>query len=61
MMSVSMLLLQPIQRIMKYPLLLREILKHTPDAAKDKGKLIKALAMVEVRCTFPRHYVIRGH
>jgi hypothetical protein len=43
---------------MKYPLLLREIMKHAGEDAKDKGKLIKALAMVEVWRWEIKNYII---
>ena len=56
-MGLQHFLLAPIQRIMKYPLLLREILKYTPDRSKDKAVLTKALAMVEV-CMCVRVFVL---
>ncbi|MDP2435802.1 MAG: RhoGEF domain-containing protein, partial [archaeon] len=40
-------LIKPTQRICKYPLLIREILKHTPDAHPDNQPLREALAKIE--------------
>jgi hypothetical protein len=37
----------PMQRILKYPLLLKELIKHTPEAHPDKSKLIIAREEVE--------------
>jgi hypothetical protein len=32
-------LIKPVQRICQYPLLLQELLKHTPDAHKDRASV----------------------
>lgn len=40
-------LLLPIQRICKYPLFLKTILKHTPDAHEDHEKMSAALTTIE--------------
>eukprot|EP01147_Barroeca_monosierra_P010411 gene10411-2542_t len=37
----------PMQRILKYPLLLKEVIKHTPDGHPDKSRLQDALKKVE--------------
>lgn len=41
--DLSSFLIKPVQRILKYPLLLNELLKHTPDDHPDKTGLIKAI------------------
>src|SRR3990167_7616875 len=40
-------LIKPIQRICKYPLLLKDLLKHTPSAHSDYEKLESALQKIE--------------
>ncbi|EGD78927.1 hypothetical protein PTSG_11799 [Salpingoeca rosetta] len=37
----------PMQRILKYPLLIKELIKHTPDSHPDKARLQDALRQVE--------------
>jgi guanine nucleotide exchange factor for Rho/Rac/Cdc42-like GTPase family protein len=37
-------LIKPVQRILKYPLLLRELVKNTPDDHPDRLRLDEALA-----------------
>eukprot|EP00056_Hartaetosiga_gracilis_P004588 m.76390 g.76390 ORF g.76390 m.76390 type:complete len:651 (+) comp11879_c0_seq1:936-2888(+) len=41
----------PMQRVLKYPLLIKSILKHTPDSHPDKVKLEKALEGVQQLAT----------
>ncbi|KAI9223563.1 hypothetical protein BC828DRAFT_375590 [Blastocladiella britannica] len=45
--DISSLLIKPVQRLCKYPLLLREILKHTPASHADHADLTTALAVIE--------------
>lgn len=40
-------LIKPIQRICKYPLLLKELLKHTPDDHPDYEYLSKSCQSIE--------------
>ena len=39
-------LIKPMQRVCKYPLLLREIVKHTPDSHSDYQTLQEALQLI---------------
>ncbi|XP_031562660.1 dynamin-binding protein-like [Actinia tenebrosa] len=41
--DLSSFLIKPVQRVLKYPLLLSELLKYTPEIHKDKQNLIKAI------------------
>ncbi|XP_048577434.1 intersectin-1 isoform X3 [Nematostella vectensis] len=47
---LSSYLLKPLQRICKYPLLIKEILKHTPDIHPDRMNLEIALEKAEELC-----------
>ncbi|XP_032242810.2 dynamin-binding protein isoform X1 [Nematostella vectensis] len=50
--DLSSFLIKPVQRVLKYPLLLSELLKCTPQIHKDKDNLVRALsAMTEVAAT----------
>ena len=40
-------LIKPIQRICKYPLLLRDLLKHTDNSHQDYNNLVQALQKIE--------------
>jgi len=44
-------LIKPVQRICKYPLLLRELIKYTDESNKDYNNLIKAYARLETVVT----------
>ncbi|OUM66294.1 hypothetical protein PIROE2DRAFT_59475 [Piromyces sp. E2] len=44
-------LIKPVQRICKYPLLLRELIKYTDESNKDYANLIKAYARLETVVT----------
>ncbi|EFA80523.1 RhoGEF domain-containing protein [Heterostelium album PN500] len=46
-MNLHSFLIKPVQRICKYPLLLRELLKATPNDHLDYGQLISAVAKIE--------------
>ncbi|KAI9175955.1 hypothetical protein H9P43_006319 [Blastocladiella emersonii ATCC 22665] len=46
-MDLGSFLLKPVQRLCKYPLLLRQILEHTPSDHADHAPLVEAVAMVE--------------
>ncbi|KAN0137761.1 hypothetical protein V8E53_004245 [Lactarius tabidus] len=46
--DLSSLLIKPVHRLFKYALLLRAIIKETPDSHGDKENLRRAKAMVEV-------------
>lgn len=46
-MNLGAFLIKPVQRICKYPLLLRELLKNTDDSHPDKESLQKALKAIE--------------
>ncbi|KAL6048045.1 DH domain-containing protein, variant 2 [Balamuthia mandrillaris] len=39
-------LIKPIQRVCKYPLLLKELLKHTPETHEDYADLVEAMTQV---------------
>ena len=45
--SLESFLIKPVQRICKYPLLLKEILKHTPDTHADHLPLKSAMERIE--------------
>ncbi|XP_065583401.1 intersectin-1-like isoform X3 [Artemia franciscana] len=47
---LSAFLLQPVQRITKYPLIIKQILKHTPITHPDRQNLEEALAKAELLC-----------
>jgi len=49
-------LIKPVQRICKYPLLLRELLKYTDESSKDYSNLIKAYARLETVVTVVNGY-----
>ncbi|KAJ3041239.1 cytochrome c oxidase subunit 1, partial [Rhizoclosmatium hyalinum] len=49
--SLESFLIKPIQRICKYPLLLRELMKHTPKTMADYPELEKALEKMESLAT----------
>ena len=40
-------LLLPVQRICRYPLMLKELLKHTPDSHVDKNTIASALSVMQ--------------
>ncbi|CAG0901910.1 unnamed protein product [Darwinula stevensoni] len=42
--DMESMLIKPVQRILKYPLLLNQIAKYTPDGHKDKQPVLEALA-----------------
>ncbi|XP_028399680.1 dynamin-binding protein-like isoform X2 [Dendronephthya gigantea] len=46
--DLSSFLIKPVQRILKYPLLLNELLKNTPDDHPDKPGLIEAIEVMTV-------------
>ncbi|XP_034555103.1 intersectin-2a isoform X2 [Notolabrus celidotus] len=50
-MPLSSFLLKPMQRITRYPLLIKNILEYTPDAHADRGPLRDALEQAEELCT----------
>uniref|UniRef100_A0A0L8GTJ6 DH domain-containing protein n=1 Tax=Octopus bimaculoides TaxID=37653 RepID=A0A0L8GTJ6_OCTBM len=50
-MPLSSFLLKPMQRITRYPLLLKKILKHTPEDHPDHLHLVDALAKAEELCS----------
>ena len=45
--SLESFLIKPVQRICKYPLLLRELIKHTPADHKDRPLLEQAMVRIE--------------
>ncbi|ELR10970.1 RhoGEF domain containing protein [Acanthamoeba castellanii str. Neff] len=45
--DLNSMLIKPIQRISKYPLLLRELLKHTPDTHTHYSELKQAVEQIE--------------
>ncbi|KAG7239147.1 hypothetical protein INR49_029898 [Caranx melampygus] len=50
-MPLSSFLLKPMQRITRYPLLIKNILEHTPDCHADRGPLKEALERAEELCS----------
>ncbi|KAM8832294.1 intersectin-2a isoform 2-T2 [Spinachia spinachia] len=50
-MPLSSFLLKPMQRITRYPLLIRNILEHTPECHGDRGPLGEALERAEELCS----------
>ncbi|XP_047429814.1 intersectin-2a isoform X3 [Mugil cephalus] len=50
-MPLSSFLLKPMQRITRYPLLIKNILEHTPDEHADRGPLREALERAEELCS----------
>ncbi|XP_035766352.1 intersectin-2a [Neolamprologus brichardi] len=50
-MPLSSFLLKPMQRITRYPLLIKNILEHTPDGHADRGPLREALEQAEELCS----------
>ncbi|KAM4522208.1 intersectin-2a isoform 2-T3 [Odontesthes bonariensis] len=50
-MPLSSFLLKPMQRITRYPLLIKNILEHTPDDHADRGPLREALERAEELCS----------
>ncbi|XP_068433588.1 intersectin-2a isoform X4 [Clinocottus analis] len=50
-MPLSSFLLKPMQRITRYPLLIKNILEHTPDCHADRGPLRDALERAEELCS----------
>ncbi|XP_067427721.1 intersectin-2a isoform X3 [Thunnus thynnus] len=50
-MPLSSFLLKPMQRITRYPLLIKNILEHTPDSHADHGPLREALERAEELCS----------
>uniref|UniRef100_A0A1X7VB84 Uncharacterized protein n=1 Tax=Amphimedon queenslandica TaxID=400682 RepID=A0A1X7VB84_AMPQE len=49
--SISSYLFKPIQRICKYPLLFKELLKYTPESHKDYEDTVKALGNMRILCS----------
>eukprot|EP01094_Clydonella_sp_ATCC50884_P013095 TRINITY_DN23367_c0_g1_i1.p1 TRINITY_DN23367_c0_g1~~TRINITY_DN23367_c0_g1_i1.p1 ORF type:complete len:445 (-),score=75.27 TRINITY_DN23367_c0_g1_i1:97-1338(-) len=45
--GIEDMLIKPVQRICKYPLLLRELLRYTPPAHPDRAKLESALEKIQ--------------
>uniref|UniRef100_A0A672HIP4 Intersectin 2a n=1 Tax=Salarias fasciatus TaxID=181472 RepID=A0A672HIP4_SALFA len=50
-MPLSSFLLKPMQRITRYPLLIKNILEHTPDNHADRVALLEALDRAEELCS----------
>ncbi|XP_074540764.1 intersectin-2-like isoform X2 [Halichoeres trimaculatus] len=50
-MPLSSFLLKPMQRITRYPLLIKNILEYTPDIHADRGPLREALEQAEELCS----------
>ncbi|XP_058469345.1 intersectin-2a isoform X3 [Solea solea] len=50
-MPLSSFLLKPMQRITRYPLIIKNILEHTPDGHADRGPLREALERAEELCS----------
>ncbi|XP_069578969.1 intersectin-2a isoform X2 [Brachyistius frenatus] len=50
-MPLSSFLLKPMQRITRYPLLIKNIMEHTPDGHADRGPLREALERAEELCS----------
>ncbi|KAF3702763.1 Intersectin-2 SH3 domain-containing protein 1B SH3P18 SH3P18-like WASP-associated protein [Channa argus] len=50
-MPLSSFLLKPMQRITRYPLLIKNILEHTPECHADRGPLREALDRAEELCS----------
>uniref|UniRef100_A0A8C9ZI64 Intersectin 2a n=1 Tax=Sander lucioperca TaxID=283035 RepID=A0A8C9ZI64_SANLU len=50
-MPLSSFLLKPMQRITRYPLLIKNILENTPDGHADRSPLIEALERAEELCS----------
>ncbi|KAM4529304.1 intersectin-2a isoform 2-T2 [Fundulus diaphanus] len=50
-MPLSSFLLKPMQRLTRYPLLIKNILEHTPDGHEDRGPLREALERAEELCS----------
>uniref|UniRef100_A0A668A4K8 Intersectin 2a n=1 Tax=Myripristis murdjan TaxID=586833 RepID=A0A668A4K8_9TELE len=50
-MPLSSFLLKPMQRITRYPLLIKNILEHTPEGHADRGPLREALERAEELCS----------
>ncbi|KAK2856331.1 hypothetical protein Q5P01_005066 [Channa striata] len=50
-MPLSSFLLKPMQRITRYPLLIKNILEHTPEGHADRGPLKEALDRAEELCS----------
>lgn len=48
--NLANFLIKPVQRICKYPLLVRELLKNTDEKHKDHENLIQALLKIETVC-----------
>lgn len=44
--NLSSFLIKPVQRVLKYPLLLNELLKYTAEIHRDKYNLIKAISVM---------------
>lgn len=59
-MDLASLLIVPVQRIPRYPLLLRELLRHTPPAHPDRADLAAALAALARLAAWVNDYVRRG-
>lgn len=50
--NLQAFLIKPLQRLTKYPLLLTELSKNTPDTFEDKKPLERALGKIVVRILF---------
>ncbi|KAJ7357603.1 hypothetical protein OS493_024416 [Desmophyllum pertusum] len=44
--DLSSFLIKPVQRVLKYPLLLNEMLKYTPEIHRDKYNLLRAISIM---------------
>ncbi|KAI9201995.1 uncharacterized protein BJ171DRAFT_584641 [Polychytrium aggregatum] len=49
--SLESFLIKPVQRICKYPLLIKELQRHTPKTSKDSGSLAVAMEKIEAVVT----------
>ncbi|CAM1291647.1 ITSN1 (predicted) [Pycnogonum litorale] len=49
-MPLSSFLLKPMQRITKYPLLIKKIMEFTPDNHPDHNNLVEALSQAQLKC-----------
>ena len=59
-MDLASLLIMPVQRIPRYPLLLKELLKHTPASHPDHADLVAALAGIAQVAGWVNEFVRKG-